>query len=418
VWSLFTARCLSGWLIEPGVDIYDLARRTLDKLIQNPTDKLIICTPNYSEFISELIVGCTLDLPIFLCNPDWGDREWKQVNQLLTNINWNSHRSQIMVATGGSSGRIKFAIHTWDTLIASVVGFQSFYQVEKIDSCCVLPLYHVSGLMQLMRSLVTGGKFHVSSFKQICHTPPELETNSYFISLVPTQLEKLLTLHPQWLANFKTILLGGAPPDRVLLETARSCNLPIALTYGMTETASQIVSVKPSEFLAGNYTCGRILPHAEIKLSSAGEISIRSKSLMLGYFPDVHPDLEYFHTDDLGQIDLDGYLTIIGRNSGKIITGGENVFPLEVRQAILDTKLVKDVWILGLPDRYWGEVVTALYVPQNHDISVDILKQAIASQLSKYKIPKYWIPVPEIPRNSLGKVHLDRVRELAILHQN
>jgi O-succinylbenzoic acid--CoA ligase len=139
---------------------------------------------------------------------------------------------------------------------------------------------------------------------------------------------------------------------------------------------------------------------------------------MLGYFPDVNPDLKYFHTDDIGQIDADGYLTIIGRNSDKIITGGENVFPLEVIQAILDTKLVKDVWVLGLPDRYWGEVVTAVYVPLTDELSTAQLINAIASQLSKYKIPKHWIPVPELPRNNLGKINLDRLRELALITIN
>jgi O-succinylbenzoic acid--CoA ligase len=189
----------------------------------------------------------------------------------------------------------------------------------------------------------------------------------------------------------------------------------------MTETASQITSVKPPEFLAGNFSCGRILPHAKIEIlndnnnpAEAGAIAIKSTSLMLGYFPNIEPDFHYFHTDDIGYIDTDGYLTIIGRNSGKIITGGENVFPQEVIQAILDTRLVKDVWVLGLADRYWGEVVTAVYVPIDANVSEDKLIHAIAPQLSKYKIPKYWIPVAEIPRNSVGKINLDFLRDLAI----
>jgi o-succinylbenzoate---CoA ligase len=408
VYGLFSDRLKAGWLVNyPGEAIVDLADRILAEFTKSSPQFISIATTDSIEFIALFMVGVRLGIPIFLGNPQWGSIEWEQIANLTARVDRQLHQNLIMIPTGGSSGKIKFAVHSWETLSASVRGFWEFYEVEEIDSICTLPLYHVSGLMQLMRSLLTNGKLLITGFHHLCEDSANYISSNYFISLVPTQLHKLLDLAPEWLSQFKTILLGGAPPSLDLLARARAARLPLALTYGMTETGSQITSLKPAEFLAGNNSCGRILPHAQIELRSIeadgiGSISIASQSLMLGYFPSL--DLpKYFEPDDLGSIDDRGYLTIIGRTSGKIISGGENVYPIEVIDAIMATGLVNDVWVFGVPDRYWGQIVTAIYVAKDLDLSVDILKGSIAGKVSKYKIPKSWIKVDKIPRNALGK---------------
>ena len=170
----------------------------------------------------------------------------------------------------------------------------------------------------------------------------------------------------------------------------------------MTETGSQVTSLKPAEFLAGNNSCGVALPHAKIRLCGAtdivrgsqlehpiGAIQIKADSLMLGYFPYLNSS-DYFEPDDLGSIDKNGCLTIVGRNSSKIITGGENVFPIEVIEAIVSTGFVVDAWVVGIPDRYWGQAVTALYVANSLSVSADVLAQAIAGKISSYKVPNFF----------------------------
>jgi o-succinylbenzoate---CoA ligase len=426
VYELFSQRIRSGWLTNhltavQSDRLLQLAEQTSLELTQSRSNFIAIASPDPIEFIAQLMAGSRLELPIFLVNPDWGTSELAQFARLTANVERVRHRERIMIPTGGSSGQLKFAMHTWETLSASVWGFQEFYQVEKINSVCVLPLYHVSGLMQLMRSLLTDGQLFITDFHQLCSGRSSLidpiGLAHYFISLVPTQLHKLLDLDPHWLAEFQTILLGGAPPPSELLERARLARLPLALTYGMTETASQITSLKPAEFLAGDRSCGRVLPHAKMRIGSAvahqmGSIEIEAKSLMLGYFPDLN-SCPYFEPDDLGTLDELGYLTIIGRSSGKIVTGGENVLPIEVVDAIMATKLVCDVWVVGVPDPYWGQKVVAVYVPLDPQITAQILTIAITGKISKYKIPKVWIPVAEIPRNSLGKVSIPQVEALA-----
>ncbi len=409
IYRLFVDRLKSGWLVNrDGEEIIDLADRMLAQLTIAQPNFISIATTDKVEFIALLMAGLRLGIPIFLANPQWGAIELAQVADLTARIDREFHQNLLMIPTGGSSGKVKFVAHSWETLSASVWGFQEFYGGGAISSVCTLPLYHVSGLMQLMRSLLTGGNLSIVDFHQLCEHPPSYIPANCFISLVPTQLEKILALHPLWLLQFKTILLGGAPPNLELLTLARSIQLPLALTYGMTETGSQIASLKPAEFLAGNNSCGRVLPHARIDLVSTGNdgigsIAIKAKSLMFGYFPDLDkPD--YFEPDDLGSIDEQGYLTIIGRSSDKIISGGENIYPIEVVNAIIATGLVEDVWVIGVPDRYWGQVVTAIYVPKDLDLAVEVLKGSIVGKISKYKLPKSWIQVDKIPRNALGKV--------------
>jgi o-succinylbenzoate---CoA ligase len=423
VYDLFSQRLMSGWLI--GVDarsVIDLADRYVAEFRHTQPHFISIATPDPIEFIASLMAGVRLGLPIFLGNPRWGVAEWDRFAKLTARVDLEQHRELIMIPTGGSSGKLKFAMHSWETLSASVWGFQEFYEVDAVNSLCTLPLYHVSGLMQLWRSLLTDGKLLISDLHQLQQDPTllidRIEIADYFISLVPTQLSKLLDLNASWLVQTRTILIGGAPPSLELLTRARVANLPLALTYGMTETGSQIASLKPAEFLAGNNSCGVALPHAKIKLHGATDlmksqsehpiaaIEIKADSLMLGYFPDLNLS-DYFEPDDLGSIDRNGYLTIVGRNSSKIITGGENVFPIEIIDAILSTGLVADAWVVGIPDRYWGQAVTMIYVASGLSVSADRLAQAIAGEISSYKVPKYWIPVELIPRNTLGKV-LDR----------
>jgi o-succinylbenzoate---CoA ligase len=423
IYALFCQRLAAGWLV--GVDgavVIDRAERILTEFAQSLPQFIAIGTPDPIEFIATLMAGCRWGVPIFLCNPRWGAVEWAQVSLLTDRVDPQLHQNLIMIPTGGSSGSIKFAIHTWETLSASAWGFQEFYGLDKINSVCTLPLYHVSGLMQLVRSLLTDGKLAIVAFYQLGSDANtlirQLDLDRYFISLVPTQLAKLLALDVNWLTSFQTILIGGAPPSLELLNTAILARLPLALTYGMTETASQVTSLKPAEFLDGNNSCGRVLPHASIQLMTTDDdrvqtLRIQAKSLMLGYFPQLSLP-KYFEPDDVGTFNFDGYLTILGRNSGKIITGGENVFPIEVVDVIMATDLVADVWVIGLPDRYWGQIVTAIYVAKERQVSIEILKSAIVDKISNYKIPKQWICVDRIPRNALGKISMPEVAALAV----
>lgn len=331
-----------------------------------------------------------------------------------------------MIPTGGSSGKMKFAIHTWETLMASVRGFTEHFLLNQVNSFCVLPLYHVSGLMQFLRSLTTGGKLVILPFKELEFGQINtIEPSKFCISLVPTQLQRLLQ-NPElteWLSQFETVLLGGAPAWNELLEKARYYNIRLAPTYGMTETASQIATLKPDDFLNGKDSCTQILPHASVKIcneqgeelnsNQVGNITIYSQSLALGYYPNTWDNQEYLQVDDLGFLDNQGYLHIVGRNSEKIITGGENVYPIEIESTIRATQMVADVCVIGIPDKLWGQAVTAIYIPKNSNTSDLEIRNLLKEKLSKFKIPKHWIPIQTLPRNSQGKINRQQLQQIA-----
>ncbi|MEL6494808.1 MAG: 2-succinylbenzoate--CoA ligase [Cyanobacteria bacterium J06623_7] len=443
--------------------IYELTTAQIDilarEIAQHPGKITIaIAKSNPVEFIAAFLAGVVMEVNVFLTNPDWQESEWRQVLDLVVpdlflgdketrspGDKWSQSReckefagrSHIMIPTGGTSGKIKFAVHTWSTLSASVSGFAQFFQCETINSVCTLPLYHVSGLMQLMRSLLTRGNLILGSYKSIAARLTTANKSNYFISLVPTQLQHLIDVNPQWLTDFKTVLVGGAPPPVSLLNRAREYRIPLALTYGMTETASGIMALKPADFLAGNNSNGRVLPHAQVTIEhhssnnlesvsesnrNLGLITINSTSLCWGYYPELLSPTRSLVTDDLAYQDVRGDWHLVGRASHKIITGGENVFPGEVENAIAATNLVKDVCVIGMPDARWGEAVTAIYVPKSVKTSdlasdtniLDLVKQQLRSQLANYKQPKHWIKLEEIPRNSRGKINYRELQEIAL----
>ncbi|MDM3853045.1 MAG: 2-succinylbenzoate--CoA ligase [Aphanizomenon gracile PMC649.10] len=422
------------WLIcDHSQELPKIATELYLKLTQLSNPKIIIAEKSPVRFLGSFIAACAAKCPVFLCNPDWSPDEWEQVLNLIQpdivlGIDHHFSKSSIhnyqspiphsiMIATGGSSGKIKFAIHTWQTLTASVQGFTEYFQINAVNSFCILPLYHVSGLMQFMRSFTTGGKLVITTSKTLENSQlPNINPHDFFISLVPTQLQKIYQ-NPaltQWLSQFSTVLLGGAPPWEELLEKARFHQIRLAPTYGMTETASQIATLKPDEFLQGKFNSGKVLPHAKITIDNQpGNINIQTQSLALGYYPEIWENRNNFIVDDLGFLDHQGYLHIIGRNSDKIITGGENVYPIEIEAAIRKTQMVTDVCVIGVPDKHWGQALTAMYIPNHQNISHLQIQTQLKNQLSKFKIPKHWISLPNLPRNTQGKINRQQLQKIA-----
>jgi O-succinylbenzoic acid--CoA ligase len=397
------------------------------------------------KFLAGFLAACIARCPLVLGNPRWMATELQQAMAIARpHLLWGAPSRKpvpkyasslkpgwILIPTGGSSGNLKFAIHTWETLVASVQGFQAYFQVAQVNSCCVLPLYHVGGLMQFLRSFTTGGTLAVLPFKSLLNGElPDLALSQFFLSLVPTQLQRLLGANQAgWLTQFSSVLLGGGPAWPDLLAQARGHKICLAPTYGMTETASQVATLKPADFLQGKSGVGQVLPHSEIRIGDhpndpcpagqTGTIWIRSTSLALGYMPEQSADLNcqsgFYQTRDLGCLEADGYLQVVGRSDRTIITGGENVCPEEVEAAIRRTGLVGDVCVLGLPDADWGERVTAAYVPIRSQITPEDLQGAVSPLLSAYKRPKQWMAVASLPRNAQGKVNYNTLRTM-LLH--
>jgi o-succinylbenzoate---CoA ligase len=235
-------------------------------------------TANPIEFLVEFWAAVLSNKSVLIHNPQWGKKEQQQLQQLLNQAP-PSQPGQILIPTGGTSGQLKFAIHTSETLSAAVRGFQEFYGVTEINSYCILPLHHVSGLMQLWRSSTTNGRLIIAP------EPQPVPAQEFFISLVPTQLQRWLEVRRDWLQSFRAVMVGGAPLTQELADRARSLQIPLSPCYGCTETAAMVTAMPPTDFLAGHFSSGLPLPHVQIQIDDDDRIQIQSPALMEGYYP-------------------------------------------------------------------------------------------------------------------------------------
>lgn len=371
---------------------------------------------------------------VVLTNPQWGSREWQQVGDLIQ-PDWSAPvvpdlgcypcralapepLVDIWIPSGGSGGQVRFVGHSWATLMTAVEGFRLHFGVEVVHAYCVLPLHHVSGLMQALRVLASGGCLALQSYGDLKRETWLPFPQDSFLSLVPTQLQWLLAQGDRYLARLQTyraVLLGGAPASPALIEQARQRAIPLALTYGMSETASQAATLLPSEFLAGHQSSGRSLPHVHLEIindqgdclapGGVGAIALETPCLFRGYWPPLPtPCQGRFVTDDLGYLDDQGYVHVLGRRSTTIITGGEKVLPQEVEQLLLATGQLTDVCVVGLADPHWGQCLCALIVPGPDFAGLNPLMALMRSQLASYKQPKRWLVLAAIPRTTEGKL--------------
>jgi len=313
----------------------------------------------------------------------------------------------LCLPTGGTSGQLRFARHDQDTISAAVRGFGAHFKLTTVNAVGVLPLHHVSGLMAWMRCALTGGRYLPWDWKQLeAGAMPALpEVGEWFLSLVPTQLQRLL-LQPaavDRLRRFRAIFLGGGPAWPELLDAAATARLPLSLSYGMTETAAMIAAQRPEEFLTGARSCGAVMPHAQVEISAEGPIRVGGDSLFRGYFPDWR-EPQPFATEDLGHFDAVGHLHIDGRRDAVIITGGKKVTPAEVEAALRATGQFADVAVVGVPDAEWGQVIVACYPANQAAPDLPAIDGRLSRDLAAYKRPKRYIAVDPWPRNAQGKI--------------
>jgi O-succinylbenzoic acid--CoA ligase len=348
---------------------------------------------------------------VFLCDPRWGPGEREALAVAASQV--TRHTSQnpsgwLCIPTGGTSGGVRFARHDETTLSAAVRGFCAHFGFEQVNAVDVLPPFHVSGLMSRVRCAATGGLHLTWDWKR-------LEAGEFLalgparggwvISLVPTQLQRLLASPPTlaWLRKFRAIFLGGGPVWPALASAAAQAELPISLSYGMTETAAMVTALRPEEFLARGRSCGRPLAHARVTVNAEGVVTIAGDSVFRGYFPERLAARE-FVTEDLGRIDEHGCLHVMGRRDAVIITGGKKVNPVEIEAALRESGEFSDVAVIGCPDAEWGEVVVACYPATANAATTPNVVRAM-EKLVAHQRPKRFVAIAEWPRNAQGKVN-------------
>jgi O-succinylbenzoic acid--CoA ligase len=346
--------------------------------------------------------------PVFLGDPAWGSAETRALQQAvqsgIENKKPKMERGWLCVPTGGSSGAIKFARHDQNTIAAAVDGFTRHFGAGRVNALGLLPLHHVSGLMAWMRCAFTGGRYRPWSWDALlAGKRPALGQCDWYVSLVPTQLQRLLDSPAavDWLRRFRVISVGGGPVWPGLAEAAAQARLPVSLGYGMTETMAMVAAQRPEEFFAGDRSAGQPMPHAAINLDADGTVTVTGDSVFRGYWPEANASRTLV-TADAGEFDASGRLRLLGRRDAVIITGGKKVQPEEVEAALRATGLFTDVAVVGVPDPEWGESVVACYPAA---LALDPGKVAgLLEAIASFKRPKRYVAIADWPRNAQGKV--------------
>ncbi|MDD4974166.1 MAG: alpha/beta fold hydrolase [Bacteriovorax sp.] len=279
----------------------------------------------------------------------------------------------LVVFSSGTTSIPKGVALSFNNLYYSAKGFaEYFHRTDNERSLMNLPHHHVGGLMILWRAFFSGGSLTT-----------DLKSPIDFLSLVPLQLKRMMEDNSklQLLKKIRVILVGGAPLSSALKEEAKVHGLNLYETYGMSETASLLM------------INGEVLPYREVELDELGFFKVKGKTLALGYFqkniffpiPSV-----WFKTNDLGFRDEFGIFHFKQRSDLIFISGGENINPLLIEEVVKQNSLIKDAYLIPLPDEKWGEMGVLLYQTKTGvDLSAEELNTFLKTKLHPHLIPKF-----------------------------
>jgi o-succinylbenzoate---CoA ligase len=280
----------------------------------------------------------------------------------------------LVVHTSGTTGEPRPVELTYGQIHANALGTAAALGLGDDERwLCPLPLSHVGGLMVLLRSVIYGTTAVIG---------PADRDDVTLASMVPTQLARVLTGSP------KTVLLGGAAADRSLLKRAKAAGWPVAPSYGLTQACSAVTIGE----IGDTETSGRAIPGVTVAIAPDGEILVEG--------PTVNGTL---HTGDLGRLDEQGRLIVIGRKADTIVSGGENVAPAEVESVLLEHPAVAEAGVFARPHPEWGEAVTARVVLRSHATEHE-LREWVGERLARFKVPKTIEVADALPRTTSGKL--------------
>jgi O-succinylbenzoic acid--CoA ligase len=374
----------------------------------------VIAESEPTQFRASFAAAVAAGGEVFLADPNWSDTQRGELETLLRarvpeSNGARNGRGWLCIPSGGTSGQLKFARHDEETIAAAVRGFAQHFGLQRVNAVSVLPMHHVSGLMAWVRCALTGGECVSFDWKRLerGERPEQRIDARWSISLVPTQLQRLLrdTAAVEWLRRFGLIFVGGGPVWPALADQAAAAGLRVSLSYGMTETAAMVAAQQPEEFVVGRRDAGHALPHATVRLDLERRIVVGGPSLFRGYYPEFAAITE-FVTEDVGEIDPQGRLHVLGRRDAMILSGGKKLSPVDIEAVLRSSGEFDDVVVLGEPDAEWGEIAVACY-PAGR---VPKLSRALRD-LAGWQRPKRFVAVEPWPRNAQGKVNRAALRE-------
>ncbi|WP_269541904.1 AMP-binding protein [Cerasicoccus fimbriatus] len=391
-------------------EAYAAAAKRLGNITAGP---VVIGDADRVRFLASAFAAIEQGRAVFLASPAWGAHEWRQAEALIppSAIVWSNSAAaertfhgnfgepepgSILIPTGGTGGRIKFAVHTLATLMASVRGYQAHWSGGALNAICPLPVCHIGGLMLALRTALTGGRLWLCDARLEETPPPGFDLGSAHCSVVGAQLRRALDQGGHWLSQCRAVLVGGGPSAPELLRDAFEAGIPLYTAYGLTEAAATVALNQVSP--GSDPAVGDVLPHWRVDVAD-GLIRLRGEALFRGYWGQAMRVDDFWETGDRGEL-LDGQLKVLGRAGRFIVTGGRKVDADLLEKRLGSWPEIDAALVFGAPHREWGEAVTAVVVSSS---SVAELVAKAKEELMPEMRPKQWICVEAIPQTEHGK---------------
>ncbi len=371
--------------------------------------------------------------PAVLVVGNGGERDLLAMPATPVTVSPSPDDGALLLYTSGTTGKPKGVLLTQANVMAGTeIVNRAFGMAPGDRTFCVMPLFHTNGLMfSTMPFLLAGGtvvlrkRFSASAFWQQCR-----DTRAGTASVSPTILAMLLEHEANAPAaadiRLDYIKVASAPTSVELAERfeARFGRGLLLETYGLTETTA-INTMNPLRGARKLGSIGRALPPQEVRVvddagallpqGAVGELEVRGPTVMKEYFRDPANTRDALHdgwlrTGDIARIDAEGFVFIVGRSKEMILRGGENISPLEIEEVVAKHPAVREAAAVGVPDRIWGEIV-GLCVVARRPVSADDLVEHCRAHLSAFKVPQRVVFVEELPRNAVGKITRNALRE-------
>jgi fatty-acyl-CoA synthase len=340
----------------------------------------------------------------------------------------------LLVYTSGTTGAPKAAVHTQGNLLANMAIAAQVQGMRADDTVLtVLPLFHVGGLcIQTLPALSVGAHVWLHSRFDAGATLAAIATGRPTLTLqVPATLKALME-HPDWLATdlsgLRAVWAGSSVLPPAPLAAFHARGVPVCNVYGSTETGPFSIALPPERAQSHAGSCGWPAPEVTVEVRSplgevvapgeVGEICLRAPNVVRHYWPD-RPACDadgFFHSGDLAKQAADGSYSVVGRAKDMIISGGENIYPAEIENLLLQHPLVVECGVVGQADARWGEVAVAVLVlqpgaPVGNDWAAPF-QQFLDGRLARYKWPRRWQRVDALPKTALGKVQKAALKTL------
>jgi fatty-acyl-CoA synthase len=340
--------------------------------------------------------------------------------------------------TSGSTGKPKGVVLTQDALVWNAANSADMHDLKPDDRILTtLPLFHVGGLNnQTTPGLMAGCMVVLHAKFDPDATFDSIERERITLTvLVPAQLDMLIA-HPRWesadLSSLRMITTGSTIVPERLIQQVNDRGIPLIQVYGSTETCPIAVYLKAQDARRKAGSTGKAAVHCalrvvdesgkDVRQGITGEILVRGPNLMSGYWNDPESTAAalvdgWFHTGDMGHQDGEGYLYVDGRKKDLIISGGENIYPAEIENVLIECPDIVEVSVVGRADDRWGEIVVAVVVIRSGaNLTSEAVIGLLEGRIARFKYPKEVVFVEELPRTALGKVRKEDVRRMVESH--